>query len=156
MMALAPCLMHCTYMYSLRVERPPRMLIFNSRIEPALFVYDKNVKLWGACNKLCNPPKWPFTGSSKRDGVHYQPVRRGEKVIDPSSTDMVATDNCTETQVTPTAGWANYAPTKDFVTAHGHYIVRWTPNPQRPTPKRHPSSSHLCLALIWQLSRQLV
>lgn len=99
------------------------MLTYSSRIEPALFVYDKNVKLWGAYNKLCNPPQWPFTSPNKRDGVRYDPVRREEKVIGPSPTDKIAGDNCTEMQVTPTAGWANYAPNQDFVTTHGHYTV---------------------------------
>lgn len=122
-----PCaLFDALYVLLLPVNRPSCILTFRYRIEPALFRYDKDATPWGAYNKLCNPPAWPFTGSSKRDGVSRQPVRHDEKVIGPSVT-VVTADNCTETHVTPSASWVNYAPNKDFVTSHGHYTVSLTP-----------------------------
>ena len=38
-----------------------------------------------------------------------------------------AADNCSETHVVPTQTWVNYAPSADFITKHGRYVVSGTP-----------------------------
>jgi hypothetical protein len=116
----------CTYFYADR--RLLHILTPNGRIHPADFVNDDTVKSWGAYNKLCNPPSWPYTGTVKRGDATHLPARRDEKVIGPSLVD--AADNCTETRVTPASTWVNYAPNKDFLSAHGHYTVSLTSLPR--------------------------
>ncbi|KAH8909056.1 hypothetical protein BR93DRAFT_525908 [Coniochaeta sp. PMI_546] len=107
--------------------------LFDALIEPTLFVLDEDSNPHGAYDLLCNPPPNPFNGG-KRDGVFYQPVRREEKVIGNFATNMVLDDNCTETHVSPSEDWVNYAPNQDFVTKHGHYTVSWTSkSPSRPS-----------------------